>query len=120
MHSRFSVLFILPKLHLQMVQCVNTHCEAYCIMQDCGAIALDSTGRDISSSIVAVDVTPCRNGTVCSACDITYAAAGLCLPGSYLYLYRYAIWQSVAVKAVSLHAVDVAPNHLLVPEFEVT
>ncbi len=57
--------------------------------QDCGAVALDSTGKDISSSIIAVDVTPCASTTTCSACDITFAAAGLCLPGSYFYLYRY-------------------------------
>lgn len=58
-------------------------------LQDCGAVSLDSTGKDISSSIIAVDVTPCSTSEVCSACDISFAAAGLCLPGSYLYLYRY-------------------------------
>ncbi|DBA80580.1 TPA: hypothetical protein ACH3X1_007841 [Trebouxia sp. C0004] len=54
----------------------------------CGAVALDSTGADISSSIVVVDVTPCAIGHVCPACAITFAAAGLCQPGAYLYLYR--------------------------------
>ena len=58
-------------------------------MQNCGAVALDSTGADISSTIVAVDVTPCKAGAACPACDITYAEAGLCLPGPYLYVYRY-------------------------------
>ncbi len=58
-------------------------------LQDCGAVSLDSTGKDISSSIIAVDVTPCSTSEVCPACDISFAAAGLCLPGSYLYLYRY-------------------------------
>lgn len=57
--------------------------------QDCGAVSLDSTGKDICSSIIAVDVTPCSTNEVCPACDISCAAAGLCLPGSYLYLYRY-------------------------------
>ena len=51
-------------------------------------MALDSTGTDISSSIVVVDVTPCATGDVCPACAITFAAAGLCQPGAYLYLYR--------------------------------
>lgn len=51
-------------------------------------MALDSTGSDISSSIVVVDVTPCATGEVCPACAITFAAAGLCQPGAYLYLYR--------------------------------
>lgn len=59
-----------------------------CAKQDCGAVALDSTGSDISSSIVVVDVTPCATGDVCPACAITFAAAGLCQPGAYLYLYR--------------------------------
>ena len=58
-------------------------------MQECGAIAVDSSGNDISSSIIAVDVTPCASNAQCPACDITFAAAGLCLPGPYLYLYRY-------------------------------
>lgn len=60
-------------------------------LQDCGAVSLDSTGKDISSSIIAVDVTPCSTGEVCPACDISFAAAGLCLPGPYLYLYRYCL-----------------------------
>ena len=59
-----------------------------CLLQDCGAIAVDSTGTDISSSIVVVDVTPCATGDECPACAITFAAAGLCQPGAYLYLYR--------------------------------
>ena len=58
-------------------------------MQACGAVALDSTGADISSSIVVVDVTPCATGDECPACAITFAAAGLCQPGAYLYLYRF-------------------------------
>ena len=65
---------------------------AYClsVLQGCGAVATDSTGQDISSSILVVDVTPCGTGTgTCPACDITFAAAGFCPPGSYLYLYRY-------------------------------
>jgi hypothetical protein len=61
-----------------------------CTKQDCGAVALDSTGADISSSIVVVDVTPCATGDVCPACAITFAAAGLCQPGTYFYLYRSA------------------------------
>ena len=62
-----------------------------CLMQDCGAIAVDSTGTDISSSIVVVDVTPCATGDECPACAITFAAAGLCQPGAYLYLYRFVV-----------------------------
>lgn len=53
-------------------------------------MATDSTGADISSSIVVVDVTPCAAGAQCPACAITFAAAGLCQPGPYLYLYRSA------------------------------
>lgn len=60
-------------------------------LQDCGAVSMDSTGKDISSSIIAVDVTPCSTNDVCPACDISFAAAGLCLPGAYLYLYRYCL-----------------------------
>ncbi len=60
------------------------------MLQDCGAVATDSTGADISSSIVVVDVTPCAAGAQCPACAITFAAAGLCQPGPYLYLYRSA------------------------------
>lgn len=59
-------------------------------VQACGAVATDGSGVDISSSIIVVDVTPCGTGAgTCPACDITFAAAGLCPPGSYLYLYRY-------------------------------
>ena len=58
-------------------------------LQGCGAVATDSTGQDISSSLLIVDVTPCGTGSYCPACDITFAAEGLCPPGSYLYVYRY-------------------------------
>ncbi|KAL0020772.1 hypothetical protein WJX77_012245 [Trebouxia sp. C0004] len=63
-------------------------CTALDNTTDCGAVATDSTGTDISSSIVVVDVTPCAAGAQCPACAITFAAAGLCQPGPYLYLYR--------------------------------
>ncbi|KAL0020782.1 hypothetical protein WJX79_001465 [Trebouxia sp. C0005] len=63
-------------------------CTALDNITDCGAVATDSTGADISSSIVVVDVTPCAAGAQCPACAITFAAAGLCQPGPYLYLYR--------------------------------
>ncbi|KAL0024068.1 hypothetical protein WJX79_002467 [Trebouxia sp. C0005] len=63
-------------------------CTSISDTSDCGAVSMDSTGKDISSSIIAVDVTPCSTNDVCPACDISFAAAGLCLPGAYLYLYR--------------------------------
>ena len=59
-------------------------------LQGCGAVATDSAGQDISSSLIVVDVTPC-GGDTCPACDVTFAAAGLCPPGSYLYLYRSSV-----------------------------
>lgn len=79
------------------------------VVQGCGAVALDSTGADISSTIVAVDVTPCKAGAVCPACDITFAAAGLCKPGPYLYLYRYVITHYIRVLACGVHLVRLAP-----------
>jgi len=78
---------VLLKMKMQMETEMKMKMQ---MIQDCGAVALDSTGADISSSIVVVDVTPCATGAVCPACAITFAAAGLCQPGAYLYLYRSA------------------------------
>ena len=54
----------------------------------CGAAAITTSGSDISQSISAVDVTPCPSGITCPGCDIGFAQAGLCPPGTYLFLYR--------------------------------
>lgn len=54
----------------------------------CGAAAITTSGSDISQSISAVDVTPCPSGVTCPGCDIGFAQAGLCPPGTYLFLYR--------------------------------
>ena len=54
----------------------------------CGAAATTTSGSDISQTISAVDVTPCPSGVTCPGCDIGFAQAGLCPPGTYLFLYR--------------------------------
>ncbi|KAK9817290.1 hypothetical protein WJX72_012291 [[Myrmecia] bisecta] len=63
-------------------------CPSFHNRLDCGAVAVDADGNDVTGSMAVVDVTPCPANTTCSGCDITYANIGLCLPGSYLYIYR--------------------------------
>ncbi|KAK9816871.1 hypothetical protein WJX72_006349 [[Myrmecia] bisecta] len=63
-------------------------CPTFRNRVDCGAVAVDADGNDVTGSMAVVDVTPCPANVTCSGCDITYANIGLCLPGSYLYMYR--------------------------------
>lgn len=56
--------------------------------QGCGAFATDAQGNNVSSDIVAVDVTPCPSNSTCPTCDIALAQEGLCAPGKYVFLYH--------------------------------
>ena len=51
-------------------------------------MATDYAGNDVTSSLTATDVTPCLAQQSCLGCDISFASNGLCVPGTYLYLYR--------------------------------
>ena len=49
---------------------------------NCAAVAADSKGRDISSSIVASPMVKCLDASsgTCSPCPLTFLQQGLCYP----------------------------------------
>ena len=58
---------------------------------DCGAVASDSQGNDISSSIRIREVTTCSaasGGDDCPYCAPNQPGSGICLPGQYRYRYE--------------------------------
>ena len=58
---------------------------------ECGAVASDSLGNDISSSIRVREVTTCSDaasGDDCPACAPNQQGSGMCLPGQYKYRYE--------------------------------
>ena len=58
---------------------------------ECGAVALDSQGNDISASINIREVTTCSaasGGDDCPFCAPSQQVSGICLPGQYRYRYE--------------------------------
>ena len=58
---------------------------------ECGAVASDSQGNDISSSISIREVTNCSatsGGNDCLSCAPSQLTSGVCLPGQYRYRYE--------------------------------
>ena len=58
---------------------------------ECGAVALDSQGNDISSRISIREVTSCSatsGGDGCPSCAPSQQGSGVCLPGHYKYRYE--------------------------------
>ena len=49
---------------------------------NCAAVAVDSEGRDISSSIMASPMVKCLDASsgTCSPCPLTFLQQGLCYP----------------------------------------
>ena len=59
--------------------------------RECGAVASDTWGNDISSNIRIREVTTCSNATSgddCPACAPNQQGSGMCLPGRYKYRYE--------------------------------
>ena len=58
---------------------------------ECGAVASDSQGNDISSSISIREVISCSatsGGDGCPSCAPSQQGSGICLPGEYRYRYE--------------------------------